>query len=155
MQTTTLTSSEGIKEHKIIDISFHHLTFRMYTEEGKNHFTVRDNVLGHSQQGGTPSSFDRNMSTKLAAKTVSWLTEQLDHFASRDGNTPNILVCNTLNIFQGTVHAETPESATVLGSKQATFAFQPVQELAKQTDFQKRYKISVIYENFFSIRRNR
>ena len=57
----------------------------MYTEEGKNHFTVRDNVLGHSQQGGTPSSFDRNMSTKLAAKTVSWLTEQLDHFASRDG----------------------------------------------------------------------
>jgi len=99
---------------------------RMYTEEGKNHFTVRDNVLGHSQQGGTPSSFDRNMSTKLAAKTVSWLTEQLDHFASRDG----------------TVHAETPESATVLGSKQATFAFQPVQELAKQTDFQKRISIN-------------
>merc|ERR1712029_265584 len=56
---------------------------RMYMEEGKNHFTVRDNVLGHSQQGGTPSSFDRNMSTKLAAKTVHWLTEQLDHFASK------------------------------------------------------------------------
>ena len=33
--------------------------YRMYMEEGKNHFTVRDNVLGHSQQGGTPSSFDR------------------------------------------------------------------------------------------------
>jgi len=95
---------------------------RMYMEEGKNHFTVRDNVLGHSQQGGTPSSFDRNMSTKLAAKTVHWLTEQLDHFASKDG----------------TVHAETPESATVLGSKQATFAFKPVQDLAKITDFEKR-----------------
>ena len=46
---------------------------------------MRDNVLGHSQQGGTPSNFDRNMSTKLAAKTVTWLVEQLDHFASLDG----------------------------------------------------------------------
>ena len=58
---------------------------RLYTEEGRDHFTVRDNVLGHSQQGGTPSNFDRNMSTKLAAKTVTWLVEQLDHFASLDG----------------------------------------------------------------------
>ena len=60
---------------------------RLYTEEGRDHFTVRDNVLGHSQQGGTPSTFDRNMSTKLAAKTVTWLVEQLDHFASLDGRT--------------------------------------------------------------------
>ena len=62
-----------------------YLVVRMYTEEGRSHFTVRDNVLGHSQQGGIPSSFDRNMATKLAAKTVTWLVEQLDHFASRDG----------------------------------------------------------------------
>ena len=58
---------------------------RMYTEEGREHFTVRDNVLGHSQQGGTPTTFDRNMSTKLAARTVHWLTEQLNHLASHDG----------------------------------------------------------------------
>ena len=57
----------------------------MYMEEGKDHFTVRDNVLGHSQQGGTPTTFDRNMSTKLAAKTVTWLIDQLNHFASLDG----------------------------------------------------------------------
>ena len=57
----------------------------MYTEEGKNHFTVRDNVLGHAQQGGTPSPYDRSMATKMAAKTVTWLIEQLTHFASMDG----------------------------------------------------------------------
>ena len=39
---------------------------------------------------------------------------------------------------QGTVHAETPASAAVLGVSQATFSFQPVQELAKSTDFEKR-----------------
>jgi len=95
---------------------------RMYTEEGKDHFTVRDNILGHSQQGGTPSPFDRNMATKLAAKTVNWLTEQLDHYASMDG----------------TVHAESPHSAVVLGLRQATYTYQAVSELAEETDFTKR-----------------
>ena len=57
----------------------------MYTEEGRDRFIVRDNVLGHSQQGGTPSPFDRNVATKMASKTVTWLIEQLNHFASLDG----------------------------------------------------------------------
>ena len=37
------------------------------------------------------------------------------------------------------MHAETAESATVLGSSQATFSFRPVQQLAKETDFEKRW----------------
>ena len=57
----------------------------MYTEEGKKHFTVRDNILGHTQQGGTPSPYDRSVATKMAAKTVNWLVDQLSHFASMDG----------------------------------------------------------------------
>ena len=45
-----------------------------------------------------------------------------------------------INIFlQGTVHADTPASAAVLGVSQATFSFKPVQELAKSTDFEKRF----------------
>jgi len=95
---------------------------RMYTEEGKNHFTVRDNILGHTQQGGTPSPYDRSLATKMATRTVNWLVEQLSHFASKDG----------------TVHADTPETATLLGLRQAKYMFQPVQELAKETDFKKR-----------------
>ena len=37
------------------------------------------------QQGGDPSPFDRNIATKMAAKTVNWLVEQLTHCAARDG----------------------------------------------------------------------
>ena len=59
----------------------------MYTEEGKNHFSVRDNKLGHTQQGGTPSPYDRSFASKMAEKSVTWLVEQLSHFASMDGNT--------------------------------------------------------------------
>ena len=44
---------------------------------------------------------------------------------------------------QGTVHADTPVSAAVLGVSQATFSFQPVQELAKSTDFEKRSFICI------------
>jgi len=58
----------------------------------------------------------------MAAKTVNWLIEQLNHFASLDG----------------TVHAEGPNSAVVLGLRQATYTFEAVSELAKTTDFSKR-----------------
>ena len=63
----------------------------MYTEEGRDHFSVRENILGHAQQGGTPSPYDRNMATKMAAKVVTWLVEQLSHFASMDGRTLKII----------------------------------------------------------------
>ena len=84
-QIITLTFSEGSLVY--LQKYFERLTtiYRMYTEEGKDRFTVRDNVMGHSQQGGTPSPFDRNVATKMASKTVTWLIEQLNHFASLDG----------------------------------------------------------------------
>jgi len=93
--------------------------YRLYAEEGKNSFTVRQNILGHMQQGGWPSPFDRNVATKMAAKTVNWLIEQLTHVAARDG----------------TVHAEDPSTATLLGMRTRAYKFQPVQEIKEETDF--------------------
>ena len=43
------------------------------------------------QQGGYPSPYDRNVATKMAAKTVSWLCDQLNTCAARDGETMIIL----------------------------------------------------------------
>uniref|UniRef100_A0A672K9Q5 ATP-dependent 6-phosphofructokinase, muscle type-like n=1 Tax=Sinocyclocheilus grahami TaxID=75366 RepID=A0A672K9Q5_SINGR len=51
--------------------------FNLYSEEGKGVFDCRKNVLGHMQQGGTPTPFDRNFATKMGAKAVLWLTEKL------------------------------------------------------------------------------
>ena len=48
---------------------------RIYTEEGRGVFTVRSNVLGHMQQGGSPSPFDRNLGTELAAKATHWIVQ--------------------------------------------------------------------------------
>merc|ERR1719228_1741285 len=96
--------------------------YRLYSEEGKDKFTVRSNVLGHMQQGGWPSPFDRNVATKMAAKTVTWLIDQLNTCAARDG----------------TVHAEDESTATLLGMRTRAYKFQPVEEIKNITNFEDR-----------------
>merc|ERR1719295_212780 len=98
---------------------------RMYCEEGREKFTVRQNVLGHMQQGGYPSPFDRSLATKLGARAVDWLAGQLAQVASANG----------------TVHAEEEESCVVLGMGLGGLTYQPVQQLAKITNFEYRMQV--------------
>ena len=42
-------------------------------EEGGDYFTARKAVLGHMQQGGNPTPFDRILATRLAAKCINYL----------------------------------------------------------------------------------
>lgn len=46
---------------------------QIFSDEGKQLFTTRTTVLGHTQQGGCPSPFDRNMGTKQAARAMEHL----------------------------------------------------------------------------------
>jgi 6-phosphofructokinase 1 len=48
----------------------------LFEEEGKSLFDVRQAILGHLQQGGSPSPFDRIQATRLAAHSVTFLVEQ-------------------------------------------------------------------------------
>ncbi|XP_057365855.1 ATP-dependent 6-phosphofructokinase-like isoform X4 [Daphnia carinata] len=96
--------------------------YKLFSEEGKGVFSARMNVLGHMQQGGSPTPFDRNMGTKLAAKAVEWMVEQLTQATQPDG----------------TVCANKPDSAVMLGIVKRYYAYTPVQELKAQTDFKHR-----------------
>ncbi|NXE30756.1 PFKAM protein, partial [Ardeotis kori] len=58
--------------------------YNLYSEEGKGIFDCRKNVLGHMQQGGTPTPFDRNFGTKMGAKAVAWITGKIKE-CSRHG----------------------------------------------------------------------
>lgn len=49
----------------------------LFTEEGKKIFQVRQSILGHLQQGGDPSPFDRISATRLAQKGINYLSEQV------------------------------------------------------------------------------
>ncbi len=51
---------------------------RLFEEEGGSLFDVRQAVLGHIQQGGSPTPFDRLLATRLARYAVAQLARQLD-----------------------------------------------------------------------------
>ena len=51
---------------------------QLFTEESGGAFDVRPMVLGHLQQGGNPTPFDRVQATRLAAYCVDWLSGQID-----------------------------------------------------------------------------
>ena len=48
----------------------------LFEEESGGAFTVRESILGHLQQGGDPSPFDRIQATRLARRCVGYLIEQ-------------------------------------------------------------------------------
>lgn len=53
------------------------LLTRMFEAEGHGAFSVRGAVLGHVQQGGTPTPFDRINGVRLATRVTDWMVEQL------------------------------------------------------------------------------
>ncbi|XP_037366437.2 ATP-dependent 6-phosphofructokinase, platelet type isoform X2 [Talpa occidentalis] len=93
--------------------------YQLYSEEGKGVFDCRKNVLGHMQQGGAPSPFDRNFGTKISARAMQWITEKL-------------------KTSQGKGKFVTDDSICVLGINKRKVLFQPVVELKKETDFDHR-----------------
>ncbi|XP_016110798.1 ATP-dependent 6-phosphofructokinase, platelet type isoform X4 [Sinocyclocheilus grahami] len=94
--------------------------YQLYNEEGKGVFDCRKNVLGHMQQGGAPSPFDRNFGTKIAAKAMQWISKKLKEFYRED---------------EGRVFANTEDSACLLGMRRRALVFQPVVQLKDETDF--------------------
>ncbi len=48
----------------------------LFEQEGGDLFDVRQTILGHVQQGGDPSPFDRIQATRLAVRCIDFLIEQ-------------------------------------------------------------------------------
>uniref|UniRef100_A0A8B9KFU7 ATP-dependent 6-phosphofructokinase n=1 Tax=Astyanax mexicanus TaxID=7994 RepID=A0A8B9KFU7_ASTMX len=94
--------------------------YQLYSEEGRGVFDCRKNVLGHMQQGGAPSPFDRNFGTKISAKAMQWISKKLTECYRQAA---------------GRVFANTEDSACLLGMRRRALVFQPVVELKPETDF--------------------
>ncbi|KAM4688386.1 ATP-dependent 6-phosphofructokinase, platelet type isoform 3-T3 [Discoglossus pictus] len=92
--------------------------YQLYSEEGKGVFDCRKNVLGHMQQGGAPSPFDRNFGTKISAKAVQWISRKLKETYRK-----------------GKIFANSEDSVCLLGMRRRALVFQPVMELKRETDF--------------------
>ena len=98
------------------------INFRLYKEEGKDVFDTRQNVLGQMTVGRKPSPFDRNMGTKMAAKALNWLNQELER--------PNVYDKKS-----GLVYTKERNTAVILGLRSRSYEFQSVQDLKSETDF--------------------
>ncbi|XP_044151253.1 ATP-dependent 6-phosphofructokinase, platelet type isoform X5 [Bufo gargarizans] len=95
--------------------------YQLYSEEGRGVFDCRKNVLGHMQQGGAPSPFDRNFGTKISAKAIQWLSRKLQETYRK-----------------GKIFANREDSVCLLGMRRRALVFQPVMQLRDETDFKHR-----------------
>ncbi|XP_071858733.1 ATP-dependent 6-phosphofructokinase isoform X2 [Bombus fervidus] len=120
--------SEGVQRGLILRNENANLNYntdfmqRLFSEEGKGLFSCRMNIIGHMQQGGSPTPFDRNLGTKMGSKAVEWFTEQLKKY-SNDGNK---------------ITAMDADSAVMIGIVRRQYRFTPFTELIEVTDFEHR-----------------
>uniref|UniRef100_A0A915I601 6-phosphofructokinase n=1 Tax=Romanomermis culicivorax TaxID=13658 RepID=A0A915I601_ROMCU len=86
---------------------------KLFTEEGAGLFETKSNTLGHHQQGGTPSPFDRIHGIKLAVRAIEWL----------------VPICNASMTGDDVVYTTKPDTVCVIGLLQRQIAFTPVADL--------------------------
>lgn len=92
-------------------------------------FDSRTAVLGHIQQGGTPSPLDRIRATRQAVRCVRFIEEHaippLDE-AHANGSLPPAALCGSV------------KSAAVIGIRGSEIVFTPVRQLLDETDMKNR-----------------
>ncbi len=70
------------KAHPVYTTDF---MVRLFEVEGKELFDVRQAILGHLQQGGNPTPFDRIQGTRLAVESIDYLVDNLENGEYRQG----------------------------------------------------------------------
>jgi len=100
--------------------------YAVFEQEGQrrdeHNFTVRNNVLGHLQQGNSPSPFDRVYAARLGCAACNFIEQSLLDNCDADG----------------TVCAADASSAVIIGLQGSKQTFTPVETLVEGTDFANR-----------------
>jgi 6-phosphofructokinase 1 len=91
-------------------------------EEGHQQFDSRTAILGHIQQGNSPSPLDRIRATRFAVCAIDFLESHIKHDAT---NGPS-------------VYTKDPSSIAVAGIQGSNVSFTSVEELLKDTDMKNR-----------------
>lgn len=71
-----------IRNEKANEVYSTHFMRTLFEEEGGDLFDVREAILGHLQQGGTPSPFDRIFATRLAVRCIDFLEQAINNHES-------------------------------------------------------------------------
>ena len=66
----------AIRNERANDLYTTDFLARVFEEEGRGLFDVRQTIVGHQQQGGAPSPFDRLMGTRLASAALTLIADE-------------------------------------------------------------------------------
>ncbi|MDO5700947.1 MAG: 6-phosphofructokinase [Bowdeniella nasicola] len=67
-----------VRNEEVSDLYTMDFMARAFEQEGAGLYDVRQSAIGHLQQGGSPSPFDRLLATRLVAHALDELCEQID-----------------------------------------------------------------------------
>lgn len=101
-------------------------------EEGHQQFDSRTAILGHIQQGNSPSPLDRVRATRSAVCAIDFLESHIEHDAT---NGP-------------TVYTKDPSSIAVAGIQGSNVSFTSVEDLLKDTDMKNRKPIQTWWMDY-------
>ncbi|OLY80586.1 ATP-dependent 6-phosphofructokinase [Smittium mucronatum] len=113
---------------------------KIFTGESDDLFMARTAILGHLQQGGTPSPLDRMHASGFAVEAINWIQskcwEAMDTMDHPDAKPTRIdgLRRNTYP----EVYTRSVDSIAVVGAMGSDIKFSSVDELATHTDFKNR-----------------
>ncbi|OGO32288.1 MAG: 6-phosphofructokinase [Chloroflexi bacterium RBG_16_54_18] len=82
---------------------------KLFEQEGGELFDVRTAILGHLQQGGQPSPFDRIHATRLARRSIEYLIKQVESASTESafiGLQGKEIVFNKMEDFERMVNTE-------------------------------------------------
>lgn len=97
----------------------------LFQAEGKGILYARSCVLGHLQQGGNPSPYDRIYGAKISSKAAEKITELAEKYY-KDGKVDT---------------GEDPETAIMVGVMDKSYAYTSLQKLKGMTNFKKRLPV--------------
>lgn len=127
-------------------------------EESEGLYDSKVALLGHLQQGGSPSPLDRTAAARLAVKCINWLEQHgcksleayeeimvAAHAGSVSGEEEvlnlagkarrKVALSQSPN---GGVYVTSPETCCVIGTRGTNVVFTPVEELVPEADMKKR-----------------
>ena len=107
----------------------------MLRAEGKGIFDSRETVLGHLQQGDTPSPLDRIRATRLAVQSIDWLQGVMKEIDSKQKFASNDVITEPLAFPS---YTQDDAHSCVIGIRGATIVATPVKKAVSETDMKRR-----------------
>ncbi|KAJ2782526.1 6-phosphofructokinase, alpha subunit [Coemansia javaensis] len=112
---------------------------KIYEAESGGFYGARTSVLGHLQQGGTPSPLDRCRANTMAVDSINWLQHRCwDAMVVPNEDNVRLPSDQLKRKYFPRVYASSPDSAAVIGVIGSEVRFTPVEDLVAQTDFVRR-----------------